>query len=526
MKKITTLFIALLITISLSAQMIKFQKTYGGTGTDRCWAIAQTSDGGYILAGETNSFGAGNYDGYLTKTDANGVVQWTHTYGGANYDWIYAVRQTSDGGFIAVGGTESAGSGLGDMWIFKTNSSGVVSWQRTCGSSGGDSGADIIQTSDGGYAAAGFQNGGASTNDNACLVKMDGSGNVQWIHSYSVGSDDEYGNAVAQTQDGGYIIGAETDNSSSGSVTALVIKTDASGTVQWANTYGGSNDSWISAIKVLPSGDYAVAGVSSQVSLIDIWLARLNPNGTPVWSNSYAGPGAASDNCIWFTSTADGGYALCGRTNSFSVDYEAFLMKTDSTGGPEWSKRFGGTGNDRANMVVQSSNGGYAIAATSQSFSATEKVYLIKTDTTGVSGCNENIPSFLMSPMTTTSSAVTITDASLTNAAASSLTSSSPTITETSLCFTVGENEVAVDENLIAVYPNPAREELKIKNAELKIENVEVYSSVGEKLFSQKLKANSQQQQISINVSSLTSGVYFVRIKTEEGLTVKRFVKN
>jgi len=524
MKQITTLLIALALTSTLSAQLVQFQKTYGSAGTDYCWSVAQTTDGGYILVGETNSFGAGSYDAYLTKTDAYGVIQWTRTYGGTGWDSGFTVRQTSDGGYVVVGRTESSGNGLADIWIFKTNNIGIISWQRTCGSAGGDSGNDIIQTSDGGYAAVGFQNGGAATNDNACLVKMDGSGNIQWVHSYSIGSDDDYGYSVAQASDGGYIIGGE--NYYSPGSAALIIKTDANGNVQWANSYGGSADHWINSIIALPSGDFMIAGISSQLSFINVWLAKLNPNGNPVWSNSYAGPGTGVDNCLWFTSTSDGGYALCGRTNSFTADYDAFLIKTDSAGGPEWSRRYGGTANDQANQVIVSTNGGYVLASNSLSFGNGQSAYLIKTDASGNSGCNENIPAFLMTPFTPAVFPVTVMDSALTNVAASSLSFTSPTLTETPLCFTVGENEFNADEDWISVYPNPASREFTIYpeySGRFTIYGVEVYDVLGEKVFSQQQTTNNKQQ--TIDVSEWSNGIYFVRIKTQEGTAVKKLVK-
>ena len=513
---------ALLLVNAVSAQLIQFQKTYGDAGTDRCWSVEQTSDGGYIFAGETNSVGAGNFDGYLTKTDAYGAVEWTRTYGGAQYDWAYSVKQTSDGGYIVIGGTESSGNGLGDIWIFKTDPNGAISWQRTVGSAGGDSGNDIILTSDGGYMGVGFQNGGVITNDNACLVKMDASGNIQWIHTYSVGADDDYGYSVAQTNDGGYIMGGE--NYYSPGSAALVIKTDASGNVQWANTYGGSTDYWINSLYSLPSGDVVVAGASFQTSSYDAWLATLSSSGAIMWSNTYGAVGTGTDIGLWFTPTSDGGYAISGRSNSFSADFEAFLIKTDSTGAPEWSKRYGGTANEAANQVIESSNTGYVLAASSVSFGGGESAYLIKTDDNGVSGCNENIPSFLMSNVSTSISNVLVIDSALTNLAASSLGTASQTLSETPLCFTVGGQEIASTGEII-VYPNPAVSEFRIRNSELKIESVEIYNAMGARVFNQQQTVTGKLQTIIIDVSGWSSGVYFANIKTANGLLSKKIVK-
>jgi hypothetical protein len=523
MKQITTILIAFLISNLLSAQLIQFQKTYGGAGTDYIWAVAQTSDGGYILAGETQSVGAGNSDAFLTKTDAYGTIQWTRAYGGAAYDWAYMVRQTSDGGFIFVGGTENAGNGLGDIWIVKTTSLGIVSWQKTCGGAGGDSGSDIIQTSDGGYIASGFQNGGAASNDNACLVKLDGSGTIQWVHTYSNGANDDYGNSVIQTAGGGYMLAGESYDNVNFISNALIVKTDANGTVQWTNTYGGTDDHFINSITALPSGDVVVAGVSSQVSFYNLWLAELNPNGNIVWSNSYAGSGTNADVALWLTPTADGGFAVCGRTNSFTVDYAAFLMKTDSTGAPEWSKLYGGTANDRANQVITSVNGGYVLGANSLSFGSGESGYLIKTDSSGSSLCNESIPAFLMSNEITVTANITVTDAALTNGASSNLLSTTQTLTEIPQCFTVGEKEISSAEDLILIYPNPAKETFTIYDERITIEEIEIFSSVGEKVFSQQQITNHRQQ--IINVRDWRNGIYFARIKTEQGFIIKKLVK-
>ena len=524
MKQITTFLIATLFATALSAQLAQFQKTYDGASTDYIWSVAQTSDGGYILAGETKSVGAGNSDAFLTKIDAYGTTQWTRVYGGPAYDWAYMVRQTADGGFIFTGGTENAGNGLGDIWIVKTTSLGVVSWQRTCGGAGGDSGNDIVQTSDGGYIVAGFQNGGATTGDNACLVKLDGSGNIQWIHTYSVGALDDYANAVVQTTGGGYILGGESDDNVNFINNALIIRTDASGNVQWADTYGGSDDHLINGLTALPSGDVVVTGISSQASLINLWLARINPNGNLVWSNSYAGTGTNADVALGLTPTQDGGFAVCGRTNSFTVDYAAFLMKTDSTGAPEWSKLYGGNANDRADQVITSANGGYVLAGSSLSFGTAQSGYLIKTDASGSSLCNESLPSFLMSTETTVTSNVTVIDSSLTNAASSNISSTTPTLTETSLCFTVGENELASAEDLISVYPNPAVDRFTLYSG-LALTGVEVYSSLGEKIFSKNQEHDSQQQKIDIDTHSWSVGVYLVRVKLQEGFIIKRLIK-
>jgi hypothetical protein len=152
-------------------------KTYGGTNWDRAYSVQQTSDGGYIVAGATGSFGAGGSDIFLLKTDANGNVIWAKTYGGTSLDEAYSVQQTSDGGYIVAGWTESFGAGGLDIFLIKTDANGNVQWAKTYGGTDWDRASSVQQTSDGGYIVAGYTWPGASYSD-VFLVKTDANGNI------------------------------------------------------------------------------------------------------------------------------------------------------------------------------------------------------------------------------------------------------------------------------------------------------------------------------------------------------------
>jgi len=133
-----------------------FAKTYGGTDDDYAFSVQQTSDGGYIVAGETWwSFGAGSADLFLIKTDANGNISWAKIYGGTDWDGAYSVQQTSDGGYIVAGRTESFGAGGYDIILIKTDANGNIIWAKTYGGTGNEESFSVQQTSDGGYIVAG-----------------------------------------------------------------------------------------------------------------------------------------------------------------------------------------------------------------------------------------------------------------------------------------------------------------------------------------------------------------------------------
>jgi hypothetical protein len=215
-----------------SAIPVTWTKTFGGTLSDQGYSVQQTSDGGYIIAGDSLSFGEGNYDVYLMKTDALGNVEWTNTFGGTSSDQGRSVQQTSDGGYIIAGQSHSFGAGVSDVYLIKTDTSGNAVWTQTFGGIGIDEGYSVQQTSDGGYIIAGV------TASDVYLIKTDGSGNAVWEKTFG-GNFGDQGASVQQTSDGGYIIAGDTWSFGAGNYDIYLIKTDASGNVVWTNTFGG-----------------------------------------------------------------------------------------------------------------------------------------------------------------------------------------------------------------------------------------------------------------------------------------------
>jgi hypothetical protein len=258
----------------LSAPPTEWNKTYGGANIDAAWSMIQTSDGGYALAGYTESFGAGGQDSWLIKTDSVGNMIWSQTYGGANNDEAWSVIQTSDGGYALAGYTESFGAGHRDFWLVKTDSVGNMIWNKTYGGAGDDQAYSVIQTSDGGYALAGVGS------DDFLLIKTDSVGNIIWGKFYG-GADFDAAWSMIQTSDGGYALAGLTESFGAGGQDSWLIKTDSVGNVVWSQTYGGANgDAALSVIQT-SDGGYALAGgtASFGAGMVDFWLVKVAPEG-------------------------------------------------------------------------------------------------------------------------------------------------------------------------------------------------------------------------------------------------------
>jgi hypothetical protein len=214
-------------------QKIQWVQTFGGTGNDGASSLLQTTDGGFALAGWTNSYGAGDNDMWLVKTDAKGAVQWTQTYGGIGSEWSRDFLQTTDEGFVLVGVTVYSNSFDSDILLLKTDVSGIVQWNRTYGGRRFDEASALVQTRDGGFALAGSTNSyGAGTYD-MWLVKTDANGIMQWNQTYG-GTDSDGAYTLLQTADEGFVLAGSTDSYGGDASDIWLVKTDANGVVQWA----------------------------------------------------------------------------------------------------------------------------------------------------------------------------------------------------------------------------------------------------------------------------------------------------
>jgi hypothetical protein len=300
-------------------------KTFGGMANDEGNSVRQTQDGGYVIAGRTKSFGAGYYDVWLIKTDSDGNKLWDKVYGGAEGDRAYSVQQTRDGGYIIVGFTESFGTGDYDVWLLKTDANGDTLWTRTFGDSTREWGSSVQQTSDGGYiVSATVESLGLGCE--GWLLKTDSMGMLVWSRTYSsVGLADA--RSVHQTPDGGYIVVGGTGHK------LALLKTDVEGNKVWSRAYGGEVDDYGFSVCATPDGRYVAAGLTQSYGegVCDFWLVKVDVDGDPMWGRTYGGP--RFDVPLSVRQTKDGGFVVVGYTDSYGAGgQDVWLIKTGPNG--------------------------------------------------------------------------------------------------------------------------------------------------------------------------------------------------
>ncbi|MFW6119988.1 MAG: hypothetical protein ACOC80_03690 [Petrotogales bacterium] len=258
----------------------QWNNTFGAGKYDSGYSVQQTTDGGYIVAGAYTYMGPpGTYDAWLIKTNSSGIMQWDKKFGGSYSDHAYSVQQTTDGGYIVAGSTDPTNSNV-EVYLIKTDSSGVATWTKSFGGTNTDIGQSVQQTTDGGYTVTGWTDSiGAGLTD-VYLIKTDSSGVATWTKTFG-GTNYDDGRSVWQTSEGGYIVAGSTLSFGAGFSDVYLIKTDATGNEQWNETFGGGQNDYGYCAQETADGGYIIAGDTSSYGAgsSDVWLIKIGGGG-------------------------------------------------------------------------------------------------------------------------------------------------------------------------------------------------------------------------------------------------------
>jgi hypothetical protein len=390
------------------APAIAWQKSLGGTSDDIPSAIIQARDGGYVAAGITMSTDGdvtvnhGQNDEWIVKLSSTGTLQWQTSLGGSNQDKAKAIMQMADGGYMVCGYTFSTDGevtgqhGFYDYWLLRLDSGGVLQWEKCLGGTLDDQAYAMQPTREGGLVMAGkakSYNGDLTGNFggyDVWVVKSDDTGHIEWQHSYG-GTNDDIALSIKQTADGGYIVagGSESNDSmvtgNHGNSDIWVLKLDSIGTLQWERSFGGSDSDCANSVYLCRDGGYLVAGVTfsndgdvtANHGGADFWLLKLDSAGSLLWQKTLGG----SHNEFAFSveQTTDDGFFMVGYSFSNDGDVSGhhgdsttgdfWVLKTDSAGTLEWETSLGGTDMDLSTSYSnpQTSDGGYIVTGASAS---------------------------------------------------------------------------------------------------------------------------------------------------------------
>jgi hypothetical protein len=342
--------------------------------------VKPTSDGGFIVAGESDSLDADG-DAYLLKTDANGNAQWSRFIGGSQYEVAQPINQLADGGYIFAGYTFSPPAiGGADAWLVRTDSLGYVLWDTTYHNVDNDFCWRMGQTADGGYILSCYSGSWPSTE--IWIIKTDSLGAVLWDTTYGGSGTDLCGN-VHPLPDGGYFITASTTSYGAGGYDYWLLRIDSVGNVLWDSTYGGSGDDDLWDSQLTPDGGVAMVGPTNSYGAgsYDIYLYRVDSLGHTIWAETYGGSG--NDSPYMLNTTLDSGFIAAGFTTSFGTNAEdLWLVKVLGDGSLHWTWQYGGlnvTREQAAWWVEQLPDESYVISGHDQIGLMNYQLLLVKT---------------------------------------------------------------------------------------------------------------------------------------------------
>jgi len=363
----------------------RFTRTYGGTNFDEGTSVLVLDNGDYLIGGTTRSFGSGETDFYLIRTDFFGdeLWSWHQTYGGPESDSCQQVIETIDQAFLLLGSTSSFGAGLSDVLLLKVDNQGALMWSRTYGGAGFDWASAIHSDNNGYYYIVGYTNSHTGDNADIYVLKIDEDGDVVW--SLTLGGDSgDFGFSLDLTVNGDILVTGGTWSYGEGYEDIIVYKVSSEGTVLWQQTYGGPFSDRPYSIQSTADGGAIICG-ETWPWLNDIFLLKIDAQAHEVWTMTYGG-----DHYDWGHSvrqTADHGYILCCTTSSFGAGEDDILvLKTDENGQLEWSRTCGGPGCETGYSIEAALDGGYVVTGSTNSYGAGDfDVFLIKTDALGYS---------------------------------------------------------------------------------------------------------------------------------------------
>jgi len=511
-----TIFTFFLFSTILTAQ-ITFQKTFGNAYLYTDYSVDLTSDGGYIIT----CYGASAGGISLIKVNASGDTLWTRNFTGLIHYAGWDVHQTTDGGYF-LAGTASSLAGNTSACLIKTDSGGNILWAKTIGGPFNEYGNSAQQTNDGGYIICGQSLSYAAGPVDIYLVKTDGNGDTLWTKTFGGTAIDE-GISVMQTNDGGYIITGTTDSFGAGSSDIYLIKTDGNGNMIWSKTFGGTGFDEASDVKQTNDGGYIIAGMtfSFGAGSYDMYLIRTDVNGDTLWTKTFGG--GAYEAAYSVQQTSDGGFIIGGMAHSFGAGNEdVYLVKTNSTGDLLWSKVYGGVNDDDGFCFRQTVDSGFIICGFTYSFNNTgpPRIYLIKTDSNGSSGCNENNAATIVTiPVTQTSTPATIVSSGGNVGTISFAVSSGSDFA--TLCTSVGIEEPS-RENNFSLFPNPASSQLNFSFPETGNYFLTIKNVLGETI----LVKSVSEKEFSVDVKDFPAGIYFVTVTDrKKNMVTRKFVK-
>ena len=348
---------------------------YGGDGEDWGFCAVESGKHEYVIVGHESSSGVDSRNVWMLAVDENGDSLWSEIIGGPKEDGVQFILNTKKNEFLLAGITRSYGSGDRDAMLIKTDESGNVDWMKFYGGSKQDVGNSVCEALDGGYAFCGRTESFSNSMD-GWLVRVSETGEKLWEKSFGGENYDDLVNIVAIED--GYLLAGSSLSFGGGPYNGWLLRTNLNGDSLWSYSIGGAGDDRLREIHLLPDNKFLAVGHADHVGEggLDCWLVCFSIDGDSLWSKTYGGPGR--DRCWCLTEGENGSYILGGDTYSFGAGRsDAWLIKVNLNGDSLWSTTFGGDGDEECYSILMTPDQGYLITGRAGDISSEKTGYLL-----------------------------------------------------------------------------------------------------------------------------------------------------
>jgi uncharacterized delta-60 repeat protein len=354
------------------------QKAYGGSSKDKAYSVISLKDGGVLIGGYSKSYGRGRGDMLIIKMDKNGKILYRSSYGGKKKDHAKALTATSDGYFMAVGGSKSFSKNNDeDVYVVKFDKDGKRVWQKTYGGDREDSGLSIVATNGGGALITGYTESYGKGYKDVYIIYIDKDGKEIWSKAIG-GKDDDQGNAITLSADGGFYVAGQTRSYGSRLFDFYLLKFDGNGKFLYDVVYGEQNDDILKAITPTQDGGCVVAGSTKSFGskYEDIDIIKYDKKGKQIWHKIFGFKSKEWANAI--TRMPNGGFLVAGTTKSFGFGANDFyLIELNSKGSSIWANVYGGENKDMAHSVTRTTDGRYIVVGETESYGSGDYDFMI-----------------------------------------------------------------------------------------------------------------------------------------------------
>jgi hypothetical protein len=507
----------------------QFVKVLGGAGEEGGVCLIQTVDNGYAIAGNVSEYSA-----LIVKLNELGEIQWAKITDGTARIIAHSLIQTQDSGYIFIGRTyKYIGSDSHyDVLIVKLNQSGNIVWAKEIGdTTKNEWGASLIQTIDGGYALAGSYGWWTGGYD-FLFIKLDNSMNIEWTKLIGGAENEQihYCNSLIQTSDSGYAILGFTRSFGVSTQEFLLIKLEFSGNIEWTRMIGyPSFSAWGAGMIQTQDNGFAIMGWIGSLSG-DFFLIKLNEFGDFEWARRIGTPTGEKGHTV--VQTQDGGYAIAGITDYGPNTCNILFVKLNSNGDFELARRIRGPECEHDFHLINTSDGGYALTGSTEGFSSPydEDVIFVKFDANGNTCIEDTVfPQVIPVNPTISSPSVTVTSPSLLIRPSEVSIVDLP-ISDTSICevpVIVEETNETISSNIeLQVLQNPAfgsYVNVKFQTSDTKNISLSLFNLVGQKVKELEIRTSYPGTYwIKFPVIGLRTGIYFLHLRSgEENKSVK-----